>query len=294
MYQDKVEILRENELQRIVKRILSVRREDRKGIIMDLPYDKIPCDDAEKAELRAIAKESLLELEKAFPDLVAYNQYVRGKSWPENLYETIFDSTLERIGCTLSEMAEKALLKALKILPQKTQTCVLLFFKEKMMWDEICDKLDIYFTELDSIINRTIRHLRRSGILYNIALEGILVGQDEPLSDEKIAITRLNNAVAMACKKAWPHNLHALMINRTSIPFCKEVILNELAEVAILQALHALNPVAEQCMIKLFKEQKSWKTICGELDITPVELERHYTESIHSLRKAGLGHQLTQ
>ena len=96
---------------------------------------------------------------------------------------------------------------------------------------------------------------------------------------------RLNSFVEIARSHSWPLNIYLAVIGITDVPFGKKVELNERAEGVLMQALHTLSAMEEQCMIELFKEQKSWEGICGELDISAVELYENVFMSIRKLRR---------
>ena len=212
MYQDKLERLREQELQRMVKMYWSGRRNVEKNeacsYVDGTSCDELLFDEGEKEELRAIAEERLPMFEEEIPHLIARSNRARNESWPLNLYHAIYGSMLEESGYVLNDRAGDAMLIALEMFPQKIQTCIRLFYKEKLAWDEICDKLDIYATELDEIIHHVIRKLRHPSMFYKIKQYGILVGQDGPLPDpvpteeQKAFILRLAREKGISKEKA--------------------------------------------------------------------------------------------
>lgn len=104
----------------------------------------------------------------------------------------------------------------------------------------------------------------------------------------------LNSFVEISRSHPWPLNLHATVIGMLGIPFGKKVELNERAEGVLMQALHTLSAMEEQCMIKLFKEQKSWEEICEELDISAVELYENIFMSIRRLRRPESSYRIRQ
>lgn len=200
MYQNKVKKLREQELQKIVAFQLYLKRgvADPHGnydYIKDLPYNELPCDAEEKQELRKYAEERLLELEDDIPVFLSHCELVSSVQWPMNLYSSIFSNQ----DITLKVGAEEALLSAIHTLEPEQETCVLKLYKEGLLWESICDELDMYIAELNEHICQGIRKLRRP-------LNSKLLSQfmDLPLSksdNEAVVITdKLKNAAIQLIK----------------------------------------------------------------------------------------------
>lgn len=163
MYAEKKEMLKERELQRMVKQYLRWSLEEENpnedySYIENLPYDNLPCSNEERAELRAYAEERIIELEEN----VTFNTDVYGQrftpNWPMNLvrgiygYQESYDFIVENVDEVFEEI--------LKTFPLVRAQCLLKRYKEGMSWDGICDELNIYVTELEEHICMGLRNLR--------------------------------------------------------------------------------------------------------------------------------------
>lgn len=212
MYQDKKEILREKELQRMVKMYWSRRRDvDRNEAcyFVDGPScDELSFAEGKREELRAIAEERLPMFEDEIPHFVAWTKNIRKRSWPLNLFKTIFGDGVNEEYAP-NERAEGVLLSVLEeAFAPKVTKCILLLYKDKKPWDEICDEMDMYATELDEIHNFVIRKLRHPDILRPMRRKGVFAGWPEPMpvpvatDEQKEFILRLAKEKGISKDKA--------------------------------------------------------------------------------------------
>lgn len=198
MYQDRKKILREQELQRTVKQYLRGCREIASGkdfsFIDVLSYDELPCDKAEKAELRKIAEERLPELEMAaVSEMTAHCNSVHRICWPMNLYVTVFGEH----EITLKDGAEKSLMSAIQTVEPIERSCLLKLYKEDKQWEDICDELDIYVTEFDERICRGLRKLRHPSRMWELIKYVILPERNEVCIKPKLSDELKKSAVRL-------------------------------------------------------------------------------------------------
>lgn len=212
MYRDKIEILREKELQRMVKMYWCGRRnvkENEARSYVDGPsYDELSFAEGEREELRAIAEERLPMFEDKISHFVAWSKSIQKKSWPRNLFEVLIGKEVSGEYAP-TEWAEGVLLSVLEeTFAPKVTKCILLLYKDKKPWDEICDEMDIYATELDEIHNFAIRKLRHPDILRPMKRKGVFAGWPEPMpapvatDEQKEFILRLAREQGISKDKA--------------------------------------------------------------------------------------------